>query len=233
MKYKLLKPWIQGNRNLTPKNFYANVRPCIEMGAFVTLDIAVDLHLAHTVDTGNLYDSWHKNKKYIKNACEIVNVDENNSFDLEREDEIWITQALGEPPESCYNLYFVTVYNETEEKLVYIGKTDSKKSRFVNGHLVALKLHNPMYNEYCKRVYFGTIMFLSKDKQYIPLEFITLFGGAEKYLNEIEAFLISWFNPELNVKNEKIGKMKDLAIIHIQNFSEVSHFLHDYMVYGN
>lgn len=73
-------------------------------------------------------------------------------------------------------------------------------------------------------------MFLSKDKQYIPLEFITLFGGAEKYLNEIEAFLISWFNPELNVKNEKIGKMKDLAIIHIQNFSEVSHFLHDYMV---
>lgn len=133
MKYKLLKPWIQGNRNLTPKNFYANVRPCIEMGAFVTLDIAVDLHLAHTVDTGNLYNSWHKNKKYIKNACEIANVDENNSFDLEREDEIWITQELGEPPESCYSLYFVTVYNETEEKLVYIGKTDSKKVDLLMG----------------------------------------------------------------------------------------------------
>ena len=51
----------------------------------------------------------------------------------------------------------------TEEKLVYIGKTDSKSSRFSNGHLVALKLHNPRYQKYYKRVYFGTIMFLNKN----------------------------------------------------------------------
>ena len=64
-------------------------------------------------------------------------------------------QEIGEPPFGCYNIYFITIYNEHEEKLVYIGKTDSKKSRFSNGHLAALKLHNPIYNGYNKRVYWN------------------------------------------------------------------------------
>ncbi|NLO41999.1 MAG: hypothetical protein GX109_03080 [Bacteroidales bacterium] len=75
---------------------------------------------------------------------------------------------LGEPPECCYNVYFITTYYDKGERLVYIGKTDSQKSRFVNGHLAALKLHNPKYNMFNKRIYFGTIIFLSKDKKYIP-----------------------------------------------------------------
>ncbi len=86
--------------------------------------------------------------------------------------------------------------------LISLGLT-SKKSRFSNGHLAALKLHNPIYNGYNKRVYFGTVMFLSDDKEYVPLEFISPYSRAERYLSEMEAYLIERLNPELNKKKEK------------------------------
>ncbi len=196
------------------------------------MDIATDLYLANTIDTGNLYDSWHKNRDYIEKACYITGASSENDYDLDNEEKWIILNELGEPPLCCYNLYFITIYNTEEEKLVYIGKTDSRKSRFSNGHLAALKLHNPKFNQYYKRVYFGTLMFLSKDREYIPLEFITPFEKAKKYLSEIEALLIDWFNPELNVKSESIGSMKYISTVHIQNFSQVSNFLHDYFIYG-
>lgn len=231
MKFQPLKPWVKGNESVTPNNFYGSLEPCFEMGAFIAIDIAIDLYLANTVDTGNLFESWHSNKEYIEKACKIADVSEDNNYDLDHEEKAWILEELGEPPECCYNIYFITVYDDTNEKLVYIGKTDSKKSRFINGHLAALKLHNPKYNTFNKRIYFGTITFLSKNKEYIPLEFITPYIQANKLLYEMEALLISHFNPELNVKSEKVGKMKDL-IVHVQNFSDVSDFLDNYIVYG-
>lgn len=231
MKFQPLEPWIMGNGSITPENFYGKLKPDLKMGAYISLDKAVDLYLANTVDTGNLRDSWRLNKEYIEKVCKITGVDEENGFDLDNEEKRWILDELGEPPECCYNLYFITIYNEIEEKLVYVGKTDSKKSRFVNGHLAALKLHNPMYNVYNKRIYFGTIMFLSEMKEYVPLEFITPYNLAEKYLGEMEAFLIDRLNPELNVKSERIGEMEELGVVHIQNFSDVTMFIHDYFVY--
>lgn len=231
MKFQPLEPWIMGNGSITPENFYGKLKPDFKMGAYISLDKAVDLYLANTVDTGNLRDSWRLNKGYIEKVCEIIEVDEENGFDLDNEQKRWILDELGEPPECCYNLYFITIYNEIEEKLVYVGKTDSKKSRFVNGHLAALKLHNPMYNGYNKRIYFGTIMFLSEMKEYVPLEFITPYNLAEKYLGEMEAFLIDRLNPELNVKSERIGEMEELGVVHIQNFSDVTMFMHDNFVY--
>lgn len=231
MKFQPLEPWIMGNGSITPENFYGKLKPDFKMGAYIFLDKAVDLYLANTVDTGNLRDSWRLNKGYIEKVCEIIEVDEENGFDLDNEQKRWILDELGEPPKCCYNLYFITIYNEIEEKLVYVGKTDSKKSRFVNGHLAALKLRNPMYNGYNKRIYFGTIMFLSEMKEYVPLEFITPYNLAEKYLGEMEAFLIDRLNPELNVKSERIGEMEELGVVHIQNFSDVTMFMHDNFVY--
>ncbi len=74
-------------------------------------------------------------------------------------------------------------------------------------------------------------MFLSKTKDYVPLEFVTPYDLAEKYLGEMEAFLIDRLKPELNVKNEQIGEMENMAVVHIQNFTNVSMFMHDYFVY--
>ena len=235
MKFQPLEPWVKGNQSVTPVNVYGKLEPSIEMSAFIALDVATDLHLANTIDSGNLYDSWNKHKDYIEKACELANIDINdpdNSFDLDNEEKYWILNELGESPFCCYNLYFITIFNDKEEKLVYIGKTDSRKGRFSNGHSVALKLHNPIFNEYNKRIYFGTITFLSDKKDYIPLEFIKPYEEAKKYLGEMEALLISWFKPTLNIRKEKVGTLYNLNV-HIQNFSEVSDFLHDYFVYGH
>lgn len=223
MKFQPLMPWIKGNESVTPNNFYGKLKPCFEMGAFISLDIAVDLYLANTVDTGNLSDSWHKNKHYIERACEIANAGEDNGYDLDHEEKAWILEELGEPPECCYNLYFITISKGEDERIVYIGKTDSERSRFINGHVAALKLHDPKYNMFIKRIYFGTTTFLSSKKQYIPLEFVTPYSKAQKFLCEMEALLISHFNPELNIKSEQVGELQNLTV-HIQNFSGISFF---------
>ena len=232
MRFQPLKPWIMGNESITPSNFYGNLKPYFELGAFISLDMAVDLHLANTIDTGNLFESWYKNKDYIEKTCEIADADEYNGYDLAGEEKRAILKELGEPPTCCYNLYFITVYNATDERVVYIGKTDSKKSRFINGHLAALKLHDPKYAMFNKRIYFGTITFLSKDKKYVPLEFITPYSEANNLLSEMEGLLISHFTPELNVKSEQVGDMNDI-VVHIQNFSDTSSFLDNYIVYGS
>lgn len=54
---------------------------------------------------------------------------------------------------------------------------------------------------------------------------------AEKYLGEMEAFLIDRLNPELNVKSEKIGELEELDVVHIQNFSDMTLFMHDCFLY--
>lgn len=74
-------------------------------------------------------------------------------------------------------------------------------------------------------------MFLSETKEYVPLEFITPFEEAQRYLGEMEAFLIDRLHPELNVKSEDVGELKDLGVVHIQNFSDVSNFMNDYFIY--
>ena len=231
MRDQPLKPWVMGNESITPENFFGKSKPNLEMGAFIALDKAVDLFLANTVETGNLKDSWKLNKEYIENACELTRTNSDSGFDLDNEQKRFILDELGEPPMCCYNLYLITIYDDEVEKLVYVGKTDSKKSRFVNGHLAALKLHNPKYQRFKKRIYFGTIMFLSEKKDYIPLEFITPYSMAERYLGELEAFLIERLNPELNIKSENVGELKDLREIHIQNSSGISSFMNDYFVY--
>lgn len=230
MNFQQLEPWIMGNRSITPMNFYRNLKPCIEMGAFIGLDVCVDLYLANTIDTGNLYDSWMKNKEYIEKVCEITGTNAECDFDLDNEERRWVLDKLGEPPVCCYNIYFITIYNDDKERLVYVGKTNSQKSRFVNGHLAALKLHNPKYNNYYKRIYFGTIMFLSETKEYVPLEFITPFEVAKRYLDEMEALLIDRLQPELNVKSEDVGELENLGAVHIQNFSDVSNFMNNYFL---
>lgn len=48
----------------------------------------------------------------------------------------------------------------------------------------------------------------------------------------MEAFLIDRLQPELNVKSETVGELKNLSVVHIQNFSDVSNFMNDFFIYG-
>lgn len=200
MRERMLQPWLKGNESITPENFILNNEPHFELGAFIGIDEYVELYKANEFESGNLKTSWNQTRKYIQEALEIVNVDldEISDVSLDNEEKKRILDKLVEPPLCSYNIYFITVHNEVEEKIVYIGKTDVKNSRFSNGHLAALKLHNAIYNSYKKRVYFGTILFLDKEKNYLPLEYITPLNVAKKILSDTEAILISYFKPELN-----------------------------------
>ena len=54
MKNQPLKPWIKGNESITPNNFFQMHCPILEYGAWISLDIAVELYKANTIDTGYL-----------------------------------------------------------------------------------------------------------------------------------------------------------------------------------
>lgn len=233
MRKSMLEPWLNGNESITPENLMLNNSPNFEYGAFIGFDECIELYRVNEFDSGNLKDSWRNTKDYINSALELIQGDINEcSFGyLDNEEKDWILNELGEPPLGSYNIYLITIYNENEEKIVYIGKTDSKKSRFSNGHLAALKLYNPIYDSYKKRVYFGTIMFLDSDSNYLPLEYITPLEKAQELLNNTEKLLINHFKPELNTQNLYILENELKVNFHIQNFTETKLFKGDVFIY--
>lgn len=235
MRTSMLEPWVNGNESITPRNFFENNYPCFEVGAFIGIDHYVELHNAHKFDSGNLEGSWTETRDYIERALEIAqfdldDIEEFEDFSLDHEEKHWILEELGKPPLSSYNIYIITIYNDHEEKIVYIGKTDAKGSRFSNGHLAALKLHNPIYDNYKKRVYFGTVVFLDDNSEYLPLEYITPLNTAKELLAFTEMILINYFKPELNTQYKNINSPISTQF-HIQNFTDTSPFLNDVFVF--
>ncbi len=232
-KFQALHPWLKGNNSITPANFYEKYNPDLQTTIFIALDLVVPLHLAYKVDTGNTYGAHDKNKEYIRKALKIAVIDEEDcGIPLTEDERDEIFEKLGEPPESSYNIYLITIFDESGfEKVVYVGKTDSKESRFKNGHLAALKLHDSQYKSYDKRVYFGTITFLADNEKqdYLPLECFSSKDDIKKCLSDVEKALIRYFDCELNTQKyfpETITK----ATIHIQNFTSVSVFLNDEII---
>jgi len=229
----MLQPWIKGNESITPKNFTSKNSPCFELGAYIGIDEYIELYKANEFDNGNLQTSWTETRVYIEKALAIVNRDlDEDDLSLNNEEKSRILQKLGEPPLCSYNIYIITIYNKIEEKIVYIGKTDAKNSRFSNGHLATLKLHNSIYDGYKKRVYFGTLMFLDKKKNYLPLEYITPLEEAKRILGYSEALLIHHFKPELNIQMINVKTIPITTVFHIQNFTDTKPFLNDIFVYS-
>lgn len=202
MKYRALAPWVNGNESVTPEQYYSNNIPNFEQGIYISIDLADNFYNADKIQMGNLEESWQKTREYIEKACKIANLGKENGYDLDHEEKQWILDELGEPPESSYNIYFITIKNNEEESLVYIGISDTKLNRFRNGHKIALKLHNSKFYDYEKKIYFGTIMMIA-DNKYLPLEFIRPLSIAKQYLKDIEAILIRCMNPSLNTRKEK------------------------------
>jgi len=227
-----LSPWLdtKGNDSVTPKQFFSTSSPSFELGAFVSIDIVKPLHSAEQVKNVSLEVSRTVSCEYIEKAYSILGIDlneDNTYFYLDNEEKRMIIDELGEPPIASYNLYFITINEGEDEKLVYIGKCASKTNRFVNGHYAMSKLHDPKYNGLTKKIYFGTVMFLDRNGDYLPLEFIHPFIAASSLLSKVENHFINYFTPELNKTK---GKSVD-CVFHIQNFTEESNFLNDTFVY--
>lgn len=232
MRKSMLEPWVRGNESITPKNFLFDNNPDFSKGAFIAFDECIDLYKANEFDSGNLETSWKETRDYVYKAMKLVDIDLNEcELSLDNEEKAWILEELGEPPLGSYNIYIITIYNETEEKVVYIGKTDSKNSRFSNGHLAALKLNNPIYDSFKKRVYFGTIVLLNRHCNYLPLEYIEPLEKAKNILSSIEKLLINYFKPELNKQNIHSAINLIETTFHIQNFTGTQLFKGDKFIF--
>lgn len=203
---------------------------------FLNIEDRFPLYEASNLPFQSLKRNWEYNYKMIEDVIDYlekywgieVSTTENYiNFYMDNEIFYDLSSKFLHVPFACCPIYIVTTGEKEFEKIVYIGKTSSKKNRFKGGHSVALKLHHPKYNGLKKNIYFASVMLLNNEKEYIPLEFISTFNGAEKMLLEVEASLIYYFKPELNVINKKRANYDMNSLIHIQNNSQKSYFLND------
>ena len=218
-KFQTLKPWVKGNNSVTPAHFYRDYKIAFNNQIFVALDIKIPLYKANTVDTSNISSVRSKNIQYIEKALEMLDMDvDDTDCPLTARQKKDVLEVCGEPPTSSYNLYFITIQKDDYEQLVYIGKTDSQDSRFKNGHLAALKLHDPKYSQYEKYVYFGTITFMTNLNEYLPLECICDTDWSAYLLDDLERVLIRKLDPVLNTKHDESRIIeKEEYVICIEN----------------
>lgn len=210
-----------------------------EFGCFIGIDMCFPLHKVLEMEAQSLEGTWNEVNDYVANAFRIVTdqyreelgIEEAGKLrDVDREIMHEIEYQLKKPPTACYPIYFISVGDGTEERLVYIGKTSSKTHRFSSGHSAALKLHAPEYEGLPKHVYFGTVVFLDHENEYMPLEFIQPIEDAKNLLTNLEAGLIYVLKPELNTtylnKNHAIFDM----LVNIENHSSRSNLLKNMQV---
>lgn len=171
-------------------------------GCFLVLQSSCALHETIGLSAQSLDISWETNQKYLS------------------------SNFTGDAPLACYPIYLITVGDDVNETLVYIGKTSSKSSRFSSGHSAITKLHHPKYSNLTKRIYLCCVVFL-KDGKEIPIEWIKPLAFAEKLLSEFEANLIFWKKPELNTQHMKSEPSFDYGVVHAQNVTGETYFWHD------
>lgn len=199
-----------------------------EYGCFIGLDVCFPLYKVLEMEAQSLEGTWSEVNDYVANAYRIINDEYGQELGIEEAEKLIdvdreiireIEYQLKTPPTACYPIYFITVGDDTKERLVYIGKTSSKKHRFSGGHSAALKLHAPEYEGLSKHIYFGTIVFLDHERKYMPLEFIQPFEDAKNLLSNIEAGLIYYLRPELNTIYLKKNHACFDMLVNIENHS--------------
>lgn len=199
-----------------------------EFGCFLGIDVCFPLYKVFDMEAQSLKRTWKEVNKYVEDAFNIISeeykeelsIEDNEKLrDVDKEIIREIEEQLKTPPEACYPIYIITVGNDEEERVVYIGKTSSTKHRFRGGHSAALKLHSPEYEGLTKHIYFGTVTFLSNNKQYMPLEFIQPYEVAGDLLNSLEAGLIFNLKPELNTIHRNRNNAHYSMLVNVENSS--------------
>lgn len=191
--------------------------PNLEVGGFLILDQCYSLHETLNINGESLAQSWKSNLMYYNKT-----IKQNK----------WISAKDKDIPLSCFPIYIFSVGDGEKERVVYVGKTASTHGRFKNGHKVCSLLHHPNYNNMTKRLYQCSIQFLNYRNGIVPIEWIQPLDYALTLLSNIEAMLIYEFQPELNKHYKNKVKPFEMRVIHIQNISGNSGFLHDNFVYG-
>lgn len=173
--------------------------PDTEQGCFLVLQSVHALHETVNLPPQSLKQAWVANQEYIQSGY------------------------MGYAPLASYPIYLITVGDDSNERLVYIGKTSSNSSRFSSGHAAISKLHAPKYNNLTKRVYLCCIVFI-KNSNTIPIEWITPYEHANTLLKSFEANLIYWNKPELNTQHIIHEPFFEYGQVHVQNVTGQTYF---------
>lgn len=214
-----LQPWLDRKAHEPPFRDITDLELDADTGCAVILDGWVPIHEALSLQPQSLSLSWHSQRAYVKAACEVILAE--SPLALDREEPGMITRKLGPPPKQAYPLYFITTKRADEdEKIVYIGKTSSKSSRFVGGHAAITKLHAPQFDGVEKRLHLGCVTFVDKEWEYVPLEMVQPLVSAKKLLSDLEMQLIYHFQPVLNRAGKTTRLSKLEQIIHVQGITQ-------------
>ena len=190
---------------------------------FVCLEASFDIHQAPQVPLKTLEQGWRDAKTYLSSACEILQR-ESPRRSLTKDERKRVLTTLGEPPSPAWPLYFFSVGEFPEEKIVYIGKTNSRTHRFSTGHSAITALHRPEYREMRKRLYLATVTIYSDEQNYIPLEWLHPKTLRDSIWSDVEAQLIFHFQPQLNSSLKNADRSKRPLFIAFHNYSGTKSF---------
>ena len=182
--------------------------PSLELGSFLVLQYVHGLHETVGLPAQSLRESWKANDTYFRSGG-----------------------SSAQPPLACLPIYLIIVGTGPDERLVYVGQTSSKSSRFIAGHKAITLLHAPEYEGQQKRLYSCCVALLSDRKYEIPIEWVTPYEHGVALLSAVEGTLIHWFQPELNVRLKKRLPSIKIGSVHIQNVTGDGSFLHDTFVW--
>ncbi|GHA42527.1 GIY-YIG nuclease family protein [Photobacterium aphoticum] len=178
------------------------LQPTEGIGCFLAIQTANELYKSVDLKPQSLKESWSDNVHYLESNC------------------------IGDAPLACYPIYLITVGDDDDEKLVYVGKTSSSNSRFKSGHKAISLLHHPKYDGLSKRLYQCSVIFI-KDGKHLPIELIQPYELSAEILSSFEANLIYITQPELNVQYRKEEPEFLYSQIHVQNICNETDFWQD------
>ena len=213
--------WLRSKRFFLKSPLYMACEDHVWQDFWVGLDSSVMLHEAAEFPLIPFEKARTDCFTYLENACGILGKGK-PGWSPSKEASAEVTERLGSPPFNAYTIYLITTSTQenNDETVVYVGKTNSQSHRFRGGHAAISKLHAPEYEGMQKRVYFGCLIGINDDDNYVPIDWLVEENGRDKVLANIEHQLIFNLQPALNSE----GKGKCLAEVrvpvHVQNLTD-------------
>lgn len=223
-----LGQWLDRRCNISERFYKENYKdyPTKDWLLFLHINEVEEFYKVRDMKWLSLDESIKQTEVYLTFVSDEIDWLEWWSLDNEEKLMIEENDFLPPPPISCTPLYFITVNDWSNEKIVYIGITKNS-SRFSGGHAVGTKLNNPIYNNMVKKIYRCSIIY-NTDKGYNFIEWIRPKTLAKQLLEDCESQLIHNFQPELNTNKIKKNNAKYNFDITIENC--ITDYLHQYNI---
>jgi len=215
----LISAWLSGEKFFLKSPLYMACEDHVWENFWVSFDASAELHEASNFPLIPFDAARTTCFSYLSEACKLLDR-RNPQWTPDDRERKKIVETLGPPPLNSYTIYMMTVSKTdgSEERVVYIGKTNSESHRFRGGHSAISKLHAPNYRGLKKKIYFGCIVGFNDDFNYIPIDWIQPEMGRDGILSDIEYQLIYSIQPELNDTGKTTCRAKNRVSLHVQNF---------------